>query len=232
MEFIDYSRQEQFNNRTRIESFKYNGYKIIVVGCGGIGFWAAYMCAMLGFNRFILFDADKVEQSNLNRIPLNPRWVGKPKVLALKAAIRAVRPSTAISVVNAHCLPNAQNFKDMVNSLDCIVLDCTDDARVQIQLNQQTAYCGAMYIKMGYEGTQVGVYNNTSSAWIPDDYQPGYRTTESNVISSSVAAAFGILRMINSNNNNEARNDFTINLENLVNAPQGVYGLNATGERR
>jgi molybdopterin/thiamine biosynthesis adenylyltransferase len=54
---------------------------VVIVGCGGLGTWAAGALASAGVGGFVLVDDDAVELSNLNRqILFAPSDIGAPKV--------------------------------------------------------------------------------------------------------------------------------------------------------
>jgi len=62
--------------------------EVAVVGCGGIGSTVAALLAGLGVRRFVLVDADVVEEGNLSRQLLYTlRDVGLPKVEVLSRAL-------------------------------------------------------------------------------------------------------------------------------------------------
>ncbi len=63
---------------------------VVVLGCGGLGSWAASALGCAGVGRLVLIDGDTVELSNLNRqILYRERDVGEPKVDAAARALRA-----------------------------------------------------------------------------------------------------------------------------------------------
>jgi molybdopterin/thiamine biosynthesis adenylyltransferase len=61
-----------------------------ILGCGAIGSSAALQIARMGATRFCLYDMDKVEEVNIGVSQYNFDDVGKPKVNALEAHLRAV----------------------------------------------------------------------------------------------------------------------------------------------
>ncbi len=175
---------------------------IAVVGCGGIGFWATILLAMMGKENFILIDGDKIEPSNLNRLPVPQSWIGTNKSIALRKLVRSIRPATRITCITRHVVESDLDlFTDMIRmpsnqeyTTTTLVIDTTDDARIQKKIYEAQATLGnrIKYIKMGYEGFKVGAYKNMN-VWIPEDYRPGYRTTQANAVSSVGAAVIGIL---------------------------------------
>jgi hypothetical protein len=192
---VDYSRQESMDSQL-LSLYKERTH--IIVGTGGIGFWVGILLAMMGCRYFILIDGDKIEPTNLSRLPVPQSMVGFLKVNALKRIIRFLRPDTLCISVPRHILK--EEARGFINSLvtkyyiqmngGAFVWDTTDDARVQKQLYLGTA--NYIYTKVGYEGFKVGAYGEYD-VWINEEtYAPGYRTTEANAVSSVLAAAMGI----------------------------------------
>ena len=72
---IMYTRQE------KLDITPPNG--VTVIGCGGVGAWVAIDLAMSGVRKLTLFDHDKLEIHNLNRLPFSALNVGKPKTEVL-----------------------------------------------------------------------------------------------------------------------------------------------------
>src|SRR3989304_1851615 len=62
---------------------------VAVVGCGGIGSFAALALAKMGCRHLTLYDDDKVEEHNLPNQLYRPADVGRPKAEALAEIVRA-----------------------------------------------------------------------------------------------------------------------------------------------
>lgn len=66
---------------------------VVIVGCGGVGSWAAVMLARSGIARLRLVDFDYVTLSSLNRHATAALAdVGTPKVECVARALRAIAP--------------------------------------------------------------------------------------------------------------------------------------------
>lgn len=185
-QLVDYSRQSEMQSDL-------NGIldrRQVIVGVGGIGYWLGIQLAMLGTQNIVLVDADKVEPSNLNRIPVPLRLHGEYKVKALKAQIRMLRPTCHVT-----CLPVniTEDTLEMIRVSSAHIWDCTDDARIQRIISRYAQTQGFEYTKAGYEGWDIGLYNKMEDTWLQDDYAPGYTTSKANVISSMMAAGLAIL---------------------------------------
>lgn len=213
---VDYSRQEAFNTEVANEAWGVKDAQVIIIGCGGIGFWLGLQLGMTGLTGGItIFDKEKVEASNLNRLPVPQTWVGKPKVLCFKRIVQMLRPELPVTAVKAHITEDTSGvLKKLIeeNGRHLIVFDCTDDARAQKMIYDLVQAAGRMvrYVKAGYEGHNIGAVK-VLNAWIPADYRPGYRTTNANAVTSAVAGGIAIYKMIFGSNE-----DLKINLKDVV----------------
>lgn len=213
---VDYSRQSDLDHTMNLLDYRVLEKTYIIVGCGGIGFWAGIILAMYGMKNFVLIDGDKIENSNLNRLPVPPNWVGHNKAIALRRVIRQMRPCTTINcIIKKIDDDNISLLKSIMESnrahYGTNLIDTTDNAVIQKKLYTLCDDENVKYVKIGYEGLDVGWYP-TYDVWIPENYTPGYRTTQSNVISSTVSAGLGVLSMLLRNTN-----DVTTNLRDIVN---------------
>ena len=66
---------------------KIKNFSIIIVGVGGIGAVAAEMLARCGIGKLVIYDYDKVELANMNRLFYTPQQVGLKKVQAAKETL-------------------------------------------------------------------------------------------------------------------------------------------------
>lgn len=64
----------------------------MIVGVGGIGSVAAEMLTRCGIGKLILYDYDKVELANMNRLFFTPSQIGYSKVQAAKETLVSVNP--------------------------------------------------------------------------------------------------------------------------------------------
>jgi len=186
----------------------------IIIGCGGIGFWLGVMLVMIQARYLVLMDGDKIDASNLSRLPVPQTWIGINKAVALRRLIRTMRPDTIVTCMTTHITEDTlgllgefsnkltANNRTYYYSSDRYTLnvwDTTDDARIQQKIS---AYVAKMrcdrnvqsirYRKMGYDGFKVGSYPDMNTWQLPDTYTPGYRQTNANAVSSALAAGFGI----------------------------------------
>jgi len=158
-----------------------------VVGCGGTGFWTAFFLAMSGVEELVLIDSDKVEVSNLNRLPLEESCVGRKKTEALKDLILSIRKQIRIEI---------QDMR-IEKPLDCQILRgevfcCTDNLKSQQII---CAYCKKnelSYQRIGYDGTILNVSKTFPLSLKDAEQERGYTNTPSWVIPAVFAAAAGV----------------------------------------
>ena len=69
---------------------------VIVVGVGGVGSVASEMLVRCGVGKLIIFDYDKVELANMNRLFYTPDQCGMSKVAAAKKSLNFINPDVEI----------------------------------------------------------------------------------------------------------------------------------------
>lgn len=75
------------------------GARLLVVGLGGVGSWAAEMLCRAGVGAFTLVDADVVDVTNVNRqMPALASTVGQPKCEVVAERLRAINPAVQLAV--------------------------------------------------------------------------------------------------------------------------------------
>lgn len=103
--------------------------RVIVIGVGGVGSWAAEALVRTGLRHITIVDSDTVAPSNLNRqLPATLDTIGRPKVEALRDHLLTVNPHVEVTAINKAYTPeNAQEFDlgqydyiiDAIDSLSC-----------------------------------------------------------------------------------------------------------------
>ena len=90
-----------------------------IAGCGGLGSNAAVALARAGVGRLILADPDSVELSNLNRQYFFQSDIGKVKVEALAAHLRAVNPDIELVLHELELTP--ENTPGVFGDADILI---------------------------------------------------------------------------------------------------------------
>jgi molybdopterin/thiamine biosynthesis adenylyltransferase len=95
--------------------------RVLVLGVGGLGSWAALSLACCGVGELTVVDGDAVELSNLNRqILFAASDVGRPKVHAAADALRRFNPETALEARRRR-LGSADDVAEVVEGCDFVV---------------------------------------------------------------------------------------------------------------
>ena len=82
------------------------GSRILVVGLGGVGSWAAEMLCRAGAGALTLVDADVVDVTNVNRqMPALASTVGQPKCEVVAGRLRAINPTVQLDVKQLYIEP-------------------------------------------------------------------------------------------------------------------------------
>ena len=73
---------------------------VMVVGVGGVGSVAAEMLVRCGVGKLLIFDYDKVELANMNRMFYTPDQCGMTKVAAARKSLSFINPDVEIEDYN------------------------------------------------------------------------------------------------------------------------------------
>jgi tRNA A37 threonylcarbamoyladenosine dehydratase len=106
---------------------------VVVVGCGGVGSWAATMLVRSGVGKIKLVDFDQVTLSSLNRHAVATLAdVGTPKVMALRKHLEQVAPWVEIDATNE--LWNKENGERLLAGNPTYVVDAIDNIETKVDL--------------------------------------------------------------------------------------------------
>ena len=126
--------------------------RVLIVGCGALGTYAAEQLVRTGVGELILIDPDTVELSNLQRQTLfttTDAEAGRAKVDAAKEALLAINPEVQIT---ARQESFDQVLFDNFEALD-LVLDCTDNFLARELINDFCLYHDLPFIFASAAGT-------------------------------------------------------------------------------
>ena len=107
---------------------KIKSARVLVVGLGGVGSWAAEMICRSGVGNMTLVDADTVDVTNLNRqMPALVSTIGKPKCEVVAARLRDINPTGSfvplnmfVDADNIPSLLDNGNFDFVVDAIDSL----------------------------------------------------------------------------------------------------------------
>uniref|UniRef100_A0A2C9LF93 Ubiquitin-like modifier-activating enzyme 5 n=1 Tax=Biomphalaria glabrata TaxID=6526 RepID=A0A2C9LF93_BIOGL len=140
-----YSRLMALKRMGIVEDYeKIRSFSIAVVGVGGVGSVTAEMLTRCGIGKLLLFDYDKVELANMNRLFYQPHQAGLSKVEAAERTLREINPDVEFEVYNYNIttVDNFQHFMDRIRlggkekdkPVD-LVLSCVDNFEARMAIN-------------------------------------------------------------------------------------------------
>ncbi len=126
-----------------------SGLRIAIVGLGGGGSHISQQLAHAGIGNFMLFDPDKIEESNLNRLiggTLSDVQKEEEKVQIARRTILSINPSAKVIPIN-------KNWQDHANQLrDCdVVFGCVDTFAGRNDLEKSARRYMIPYIDIGMD---------------------------------------------------------------------------------
>ena len=177
---------------------RFKSAHIVVVGAGGLGSTLLPLFAATGIGKIELFDADRVEQTNLGRQTIFRECdVGKPKALAAAEFLRELNPH--IEIV-AHERRFGKNDAHLLSNASA-VCEGSDNLPTKFLLNDLALNAGvpAFIAALGKDqGHAMLVHGNTSACYrcvfdeldggaLPSCASEGILSTFPAVVSASVA---------------------------------------------
>jgi ubiquitin-like modifier-activating enzyme 5 len=79
---------------------KIRSFSVAIIGLGGVGSVAAEMLTRCGIGKLLLFDYDKVELANMNRLFYTPNQVGLTKTEAAQQSLSQINPDVKFEIYN------------------------------------------------------------------------------------------------------------------------------------
>ncbi|XP_015179105.1 PREDICTED: ubiquitin-like modifier-activating enzyme 5 [Polistes dominula] len=136
---------------------------VAIVGVGGVGSVAAEMLTRCGIGKLIIFDYDKVELANMNRLFFQPNQAGYNKVDAAAKTLKFINPDVEIE---PHCynITTVDNFKEFMttiskSSLDegpvDLVLSCVDNFEARMAINTACNELNQIWFESGVSENAV-----------------------------------------------------------------------------
>lgn len=166
--------------------------RVTVIGCGGVGFWVALYLGMAGVKRIEVFDQDVIQEHNLNRLPVPQSAIGRPKVEVLREMLVSLRPD---AVVLAY--PLSVNDAILAGLQPEVVIDATDDMRVQLSTYKFCLKNNIRYIRVGYNGGAHLTICSTVPEWDLDPLtDTHYEVVPSWIVPAAMAAALGLVKLM------------------------------------
>eukprot|EP01006_Ploeotia_vitrea_P006599 TRINITY_DN14044_c0_g1_i1.p1 TRINITY_DN14044_c0_g1~~TRINITY_DN14044_c0_g1_i1.p1 ORF type:complete len:375 (-),score=73.99 TRINITY_DN14044_c0_g1_i1:71-1195(-) len=163
-----YSRLMALQKMGIVEDYeKIRNYTVVVVGIGGIGSVVAEMLTRCGVGKLILFDYDKVELANMNRLFFRPEQSGLSKVEAAKETLQKINPDVEFECYNYN-ITTFENFthfsgriaegakvpKGDKKNVD-LVLSCVDNFEARMSVNQACLELNQSWMESGVSENAV-----------------------------------------------------------------------------
>lgn len=118
---------------------------VAVVGVGGVGSVTADMLTRCGIGKLVLFDYDKVELANMNRLFFTPDQAGLSKVAAAAGTLNFINPDVRI-VTNNYNITTVESFDHFIDAISHgglderapvdLVLSCVDNFEARMAINK------------------------------------------------------------------------------------------------
>ncbi|VDO07829.1 unnamed protein product [Rodentolepis nana] len=129
---------------------------VAIVGVGGVGSVAAEMLVRCGVGRLILFDYDKVELANMNRLFFQPYQAGLSKVEAAAETLQTINPDVSIEPHN-YDITLVDNFDSFLSTLKGdtnsksvdLVLSCVDNFEARMTINRACNELNQVWFEAG-----------------------------------------------------------------------------------
>ncbi|XP_060637792.2 ubiquitin-like modifier-activating enzyme 5 isoform X1 [Anolis sagrei] len=143
---------------------KIRSFAVAIVGVGGVGSVTAEMLTRCGIGKLLLFDYDKVELANMNRLFFQPHQAGLSKVQAAEHTLRNINPDVQFEVHNYNIttMDNFQHFMDRISyggleegkPVD-LVLSCVDNFEARMAINTVCNELGQIWMESGVSENAV-----------------------------------------------------------------------------
>ncbi|XP_023328548.1 ubiquitin-like modifier-activating enzyme 5 [Eurytemora carolleeae] len=140
-----YSRLMALKRMGIVDNYeKIRDYTVAVVGVGGVGSVTAEMLTRCGIGKLILFDYDKVEMANMNRLFFQPHQAGLSKVEAAARTLENINPDVQFETHNYN-ITTVENFEHFMSRISegsltggriDLVLSCVDNFEARMAINK------------------------------------------------------------------------------------------------
>ena len=159
-----YSRLMALKRMGIVDNYeKIRDYTVAVVGVGGVGSVTAEMLTRCGIGKLILFDYDKVELANMNRLFFQPHQAGLSKVAAAALTLTNINPDVEMETHNYN-ITTLDNFDHFIGRLSqCsltggpvdLVLSCVDNFEARMAINTACNELGQTWFESGVSENAV-----------------------------------------------------------------------------
>ncbi|MGY0194846.1 tRNA threonylcarbamoyladenosine dehydratase [Leptothrix sp. BB-4] len=125
--------------------------RVVVIGLGGVGSWAAEALARCGVAQLVLVDFDQIAESNINRqIQALGSSVGAAKVDVMAARVRDIHPGCDVHAVEQFAEPG--NWPGLLPGSVDVVVDACDQASAKLMLARWSRESNVPLVTVGAAG--------------------------------------------------------------------------------
>ncbi|XP_034948470.1 ubiquitin-like modifier-activating enzyme 5 [Chelonus insularis] len=170
-----YSRLMALKRMGIVENYeKIRELTVAIVGVGGVGSVTAEMFTRCGIGKLVLFDYDKVELANMNRLFFQPHQVGLSKVDAAAKTLESINPDVQIETHNYN-ITTVDHFDDFMKAINTssltngpvdLVLSCVDNFEARMTINMA---CNELNIKWFESGVSENAVSGHIQFIIPGE---------------------------------------------------------------
>lgn len=168
-----------------------------VIGCGGVGAWIAMFLALARCPLLVLWDMDVVSESNLNRLPLGPDFIGEYKSIALAQFLTGLTNVQVISCLEWTDKAAKDLGYDHIGPADMNwLVAATDTWQSRKDIYAHALEHNLMYLEASAEGEWGGMTDCPATFATEDEVNPGYASVPVHVgpcVASAAMAAYYIL---------------------------------------
>jgi ubiquitin-like modifier-activating enzyme 5 len=153
-----YSRLMALQKMGIVENYeKIRDYSCIIVGVGGVGSVTAEMLVRCGIGKLILYDYDKVELANMNRLFYTPDQIGLDKVEAAKLSLEKINPDVVIEGYSYNIVSN-EHFDKFIDKIETgglkggridMILSCVDNYGARMAINKACNMLNQIWMESG-----------------------------------------------------------------------------------
>ena len=142
---------------------------VIIVGVGGVGSVAAEMLARCGIGKLILYDYDRVEAANMNRLFYRPDQCGMSKVVAAASTLCAINPDVDTDAMNID-VTTTVGYAQLQNHISGggvggrpadLLLSCVDNYGARIAINRACLVAQQAWMESGVSEDAVAGHIQT-----------------------------------------------------------------------
>ncbi|KAJ1386190.1 Ubiquitin-activating enzyme [Sesbania bispinosa] len=174
-----YSRLMALQRMGIVENYeRIRDFSIAIVGIGGVGSVAAEMLTRCGIGRLLLYDYDKVELANMNRLFFRPDQAGMTKTDAAVQTLSDINPDVVLESYTLN-ITTVDGFETFMSSLKNksfrpskqgsgvdLVLSCVDNYEARMAVNQACNELSQTWLESGKHSSLEGVSEDAVSGHI------------------------------------------------------------------